>query len=119
MVVRIHGKMHYNASRRYGFTDVQQTNLSGKSISLFSSFQIHEAEIFSSVDEARHRAQERFRIVVSLRPLKLLLMTVKQRRLLMMLLTTVKQQRLLMMLMTTIFPFIHLSNVLGVLSSSL
>ena len=103
MPVRIHGKMRYHASRRNGSTDVQQTNLSGKNISLFSSFWIHEAEIFSSVDEARHRAQERCRIVVSLRPRKLLLIRVKQQRLLILLLTTVKQRRLLMLLLTTVF----------------
>ena len=102
MPVRIHFKMRYHAPRRNGSTDVQQTNLFGKNISLFSSFRIHVAEIFSSVDEARHQAQERYRIVVSLRLLKLLLTTVKQRRLLMMLLTMVKQRRLLMVLMTTV-----------------
>ena len=84
-------------------TDVQQTNLSGKNTSLFSSFLIHEVEIFSSVDEARHQAPERCRIVVSLRLQKLLLTRVKQQRSLMLLLTTVKQRRLLMLLLTTVF----------------
>ena len=103
MPVWIHGKMRYHASCRNGSMDVQQTNRSGKNISLFSSFRIHEAKLFSSVDEARHRAQERCRIVVSLRPRKLLLIRVKQQRLLILLLTTVKQRRLLMLLLTTVF----------------
>ena len=62
----IHGKMCSHASRPNEFTDVQQGNLSGKNISLVSSFRIHEAEIFSSVDEARHRAQKHcYQIVVT------------------------------------------------------
>ena len=82
MPVCIHGKMRYHVSLRNGSTDTQQTNLSGKNISLLSSFRIQKAETFSSVDEARHRTQERCRIVISLRPRKLLLTTGKQQRLL-------------------------------------
>ena len=51
MLVRIHGKMRYHASHSNGSMDVQQTNFSGINISLFSSFGIHEAEIFSSAQE--------------------------------------------------------------------
>ena len=105
ITVPIYGKMRYHASRCNGSTDEQQTILSGKSISLFSSFRTHKTEMFSSVDLARHQAQECCRIVVSLRPQKLLLMTIKQRRLLMLFLTTVKQRRLLLLLLTTVFSF--------------
>ena len=54
--VCIHSKMRNHAFRRNEPTHVQQTSLSGKII-LFS-FQMHEVEIFSSVDEALHQAQE-------------------------------------------------------------
>ena len=56
---------------------------------------------FSLIDKTCHKAHERCRIV-SLRPQKLLLTTLKQCRLLMLLLTTVKQRTLLMLLLTTV-----------------
>ena len=87
----------------------KQTNLSGKNISLFSSFRIHEVKVFSSIDEARHRVQERYRIVVSSRPWKFLLTKVRQRRLLMLLLTTLKQRRLLMLLQSMFFFLLNIS----------
>ena len=54
MPICIHGKIHYGMSRGNESMDVQQTNLSGRKILLFSSFGIHEKEMFYLVDEARH-----------------------------------------------------------------
>ena len=58
--------------------------------------------LFSLIDKTRHKAHERCGIIVSLRPQKLLLTTLKQCRLLMLLLTTVKQRTLLMLLLTMV-----------------
>ena len=101
MLVRIHGKMHCHAFRRNGFTNVQQTNLSGRSILLFSSFRIHKVEIFFRL--MRHVTE--LRNIVSLRPRKLSVTKVKQRRLLMFFLITVKQHTLLILLLATVFCF--------------
>ena len=121
--VCIHSKMRSHASRRNEPTDVQQTSLSGKIILLFP-FQIHEVEIFSSVDEEvvanggeateivgiianNGEATEIVDVVpddgeatklICVRLSVLLLTTVKQRRLFMLLLTTMKQQKLFMLL---------------------
>lgn len=46
-------------ARHNGSTGAEQTSHSEKNISLFPSFKIHETEIFSLVDEARHLAQKR------------------------------------------------------------
>ena len=132
-------------ARHNGSTVVEQTIHSEKSISLFPSFQIHETEIFSLIDEARQLAQKRCWIIVSLRLRKLLLTTVKQRKLLISLLTTLNQQKLVILLLKTVkhyrllmllltrltngdywrccwrqfFPFKHLCNVFEVLRSLL
>ena len=88
-----HGKMRCHGSRRNCPRMCNKPIFLERSfILLFSSDRIHEANIFSSVEETCHRAQELCRIV-------------KQRRLLILLLPTMKQQGLLMLFLTTPFSF--------------